>query len=401
MFPLRFAPGRATALTTVFITGAPPFRSDRRALYPAPGAKATSVARPIHRSVSPHPLDAFAQWLLWEEQANFAGFRTSTRAIDVEVVRVERRRARVRFAAGLSRELRARVVDGAHVLLPKHPLNRDPGVAFADAPAALTWRARFTSSRTLVVEPGDGGAAFAVKLATDHPHADVCQPEKTKLAAEVDEALAFAAHVRSVDARLGRDPGLVMLTESLGVSFPGSETGMLVRDLAPLRDGHFYLPAFAIPFVGAALAAVAGERFAAFWAAGYAEPVGRAKAKLLARYGLQYQTPNPQNLLVQLDRRLRPTGAIALRDLADTDFATDAARSRGSDWTRLTANLAPETENSFWAFEQAPGAPIDERVLAHWYARHDRAYLDELCRLRDLPECGSLAVLAERLGRAA
>jgi hypothetical protein len=82
-------------------------------------------------------------------------------------------------------------------------------------------------------------------------------------------------------------------------------------------------------------------------------------------------------------------------------FATDAARSRGSDWTRLTAKLAPETANSFWAFEQAPGAPIDARVLAAWHARHDRAYLDELRRMRDLPECGSLEALAERLGRAA
>ena len=349
----------------------------------------------------PHRPQPFAQWLLWEQQANFAGFRTSTREVELEVVRVERRHVRVRVAAGLAPTLRARIVAGAHALLPKHPLNRDPGVAFAQAPAALSWRARFTSSRTLVIVPDDGGTPFAVKLATDHPHADVCQPEKTKLALEVDEALAFAAHVRSVDARLGRDPALVLLGESLGVSVPGSETGMLVRDLAPLCDGQYYLPAFAIPFVGAALAAAAGERFAAFWADAYAEPVGRAKAKLLGRYGLQYQTPNPQNILVQLDRGLRPTGTIVLRDLGDTDFATDAARSRGSDWTRLTANLSPETENSFWAFEQAPGAPIDERVLATWFARHDRAYLDELRRMRDLPECGSLAALAERLGRAA
>jgi len=359
-------------------------------------------AQPIRTPVSPHrPPHPFEQWLLWEQQANFAGFRAPTRPVVLEVVRIERRRARLRVAAGLSPGLRARIVGRDHVLLPKHPLNRDPGVAFSGAPAALAWRARFTSSRTLVVLPDDGGTPFAVKLATDHPHTNVCQPEKTKSAAEVEEALAFAAHVRAVDARLGRDPKLVLLRESLGVQIPGSETGMLVRDLAPLADGHHYLPAFAIPFVGAALAALAGERFAAFWADGYAEPVGRAKAKLLGRYGLQYQTPNPQNILVQLDARLRPTGAIVFRDLGDTDFATDAARSRGSDWTRLVAKLAPETANSFWAFEQAPGVPLDARVLATWYARHDRAYLDELRRMRDLPECDSLAALAERLGHAA
>ncbi len=251
-----------------------------------------------------------------------------------------------------------------------------------------------------MVWDGSETRPFAVKLATDHPHADVCQPEKTLLREEVREAVLFAEHVRAVDARLGRDPELVLLTESIGVSVPGSQTGLLVRDLTPLRDGHFYLPAFSIPFVGRALAAAAGESFAAFWGEGYAAPVGRAKAKLLARYGLQYQTPNPQNILVQLDARLRPTGTIVLRDLADTDFVTDAGRECGASWSRLTASLAPETANSFWAFEQAPASPADPATLAAWHKRHDRAYVDELRRQRDLPSCDSLAALAKLLARA-
>ncbi len=353
--------------------------------------------------MAPHPFPpavAFAQWLLWEEQSNFSGFRTTTRAVELEVARIARQRVDVRTAGPVAREIAERVLDGGDVLLPKHPLNRDVGVAFRDEPHRERWRARFTSSRTLVI--GDGGTSrpFALKLATDHPHTGVCQPEKTRLREEVREALLFAEHVRAVDARLGRDPALVLLTESIGVAVPGSETGMLVRDLAPLCDGHLYLPAFSIPFVGRAIAALSGESFAAFWGAGYAEPVGRAKAKLLARYGLQYQTPNPQNILVQLGERMRPTGTIVFRDLADTDFATDAARACGAPWTRLTAELAPETSNSFWAFEQAPGSLADPATLATWYRRHDRAYLDELRRQRDLPDCETLEALAKQLARA-
>ena len=347
-----------------------------------------------------HSAQCFAQWLLWEEQSNFSGFRTTTGFIELEVARIERSRVEVRTAGPIARELAERLFCGDHVLFPKHPLNRDPGVAFRDAPVAEHWRARFTSSRTLVVWDGGGTRPFAVKLATDHPHTGVCQPEKTQLREEVREALLFAEHVRAVDARLGRDPELLLLPESIGVSVPGSETGLLVRDLAPLCDGHLYLPAFSIPFVGAALAASAGESFSGFWGAGYAEPVGRAKAKLLARYGLQYQTPNPQNILVQLDAGLRPTGGIALRDLADTDFVTDAGRECGAPWTHLTASLAPETANSFWAFDQAPESPADPATLAAWYKRHDRAYLDELRRQRDLPPCHSLDALAKLLTRA-
>jgi hypothetical protein len=124
----------------------------------------------------------------------------------------------------------------------------------------------------------------------------------------------------------------------------------------------------------------------------------RAKAPL-ARYGLQYQTPNPQNILVQLDAGLRPTGTIVFRDLADTDFVTDC-RECGASWTKLTAPLAPETANSFWAFEQAPDSPADPDTLAAWHARHDRAYLAELRRQRDLPACDSLEALAKLLARA-
>ena len=124
---------------------------------------------------------------------------------------------------------------------------------------------------------GAGENPFAIKLATDHPHADVIQPEKTLLREEVREALLFAEHVRAVDERLGRDPELILLTESIGISVPGSETGLLVRDLAPLLDGHYYLPAFSIPFVGVAIASAAGESFAGFWGEAYAEPIGRAK----------------------------------------------------------------------------------------------------------------------------
>ena len=345
------------------------------------------------------PALAFAQWLLWEEQSNFAGFRTTTREVELEVARIARSRVEVRTAGPVARELGERVLSGDDVLFPKHPLNRDAGVAFREATPTERWRARFTSSRTLVIWDGGAARPFAVKLATDHPHTNVCQPEKTKLREEVREALLFALHVRAVDARLGRDPALMLLMESIGVSVPDSETGMLVRDLAPLCDGHLYLPAFSIPFVGRAIAALSGESFAAFWGAGYAEPVGRAKAKLLARYGLQYQTPNPQNILVQLGARLRPTGTIVFRDLADTDFATDAARACGSDWTQLTAELAPETANSFWAFEQAPGSLADPATLAAWYVRHDRAYLEELRRQRNLPSCDSLEALAKQLAR--
>ncbi len=344
--------------------------------------------------MAPHP---FAQWLLWEEQANFAGFRTTTDPVAIEVATVPARDVAVKIACDAPGELVTRFVAGGRVRFPKHPLNQDHSVAFSTSPAAERWTARFTSSRTLAVGDAPGAWPFALKLATSHPHRAVCQPEKTRMRREVEEALQFAAHVAAVDARLGADPALILLTEALGVTVPGTETGFLVRDLRPLCDGNAYLPAFSIPFVGRAIAALHGREFAAFWGEAYAAPVGGAKARLLARYGLQYQTPNPQNILVQLDRRLRPTGAIVLRDLADTDFVTDSSRACGANWTRMTAKLSPETANSFWAFDQAPGSPAGPTVLADWYARHDRAYLEELSAQRGLSKCSDFEAVERAL----
>jgi hypothetical protein len=325
---------------------------------------------------------AFEQWLRWEERANLRGFRTSTAPVAVSVASVARERVSLLVAPDAPADLVLRFVRGDEVLWPRHPLNADSSVAFADAPVVETWRARFTSSRTLVFP--SGAAPFSLKLPTDHPHPDFAQPEKTRLSSEVEDALARARRVARADRALGPDPGLLALREQVGVVARDTESGYLVRDLGPLADGSYWLPGLSVPFRGRAIARVHGEPFEVFWARHYAEPVGRAKAKLLVRYGLEYETPNPQNLLVQLDARLAPTGVIALRDLGDTEPVVEDAPGGAVGWIRLLRDLRPETRNSFWAFDEAAEDSVAADALADWRARHDRAYLGEIARLLDL-----------------
>ena len=204
------------------------------------------------------------------------------------------------------------------------------------------------------------------------------QPEKTKLREEAEDALRWTALFERVDAEIGPDPSLLLLREVIAVMVPGSESGFLVRDLTPLQDGNFYLPALSLPWWGRQIASLHGADFETFWGACYAEAIGRAKAKLLTRYGLQYDTPNPQNLLIQLARDLRPTGVIALRDLGDVNPVAPLGGAGAAPWTRLHAELKPETQNSFWAFDSADEQRIPAETLARWYARHDLAYQAEL-----------------------
>jgi hypothetical protein len=340
------------------------------------------VAPAAHRepfSVKPDPV---AQWLDWEQQANLVGFRTSSAPVQVDVVAVPRSAVETHVLPGAPSDVLDLFLRGDRVLVPRHPLNRDKTVAFSDAPVAEHWTARFTSSRTLAFPGADSGdALFSVKLATDHPHPSFRQPEKTKLRHEAIDAITWAWVLDRIDGLLGPiDSEVVLLPEMLIVLVDGHESGFLVRDLRLFQDGHYYLPALSLPFVGRAIASAHGATLDAFWGRSFAEQVGRAKACLLARYGLWFETPNPQNLLLQLDRNLRPTGRLVFRDMGDGDCATDAKEAREVPWTRLEDDLRPETRTSFWAFDEAGEHSIPDGVLARWYSRHDVAYYGELAR---------------------
>jgi hypothetical protein len=152
----------------------------------------------------------------------------------------------------------------------------------------------------------------------------------------------------------------------------------------------------ALPWVGHSIAALHGVDFESFWAEHYAAATGCAKAALLARTGLQLTTPNPQNLLVELDRELLPTGRIVVRDIGDADCATDALECTNVAWTRLVAELKPEHRNTFWAFDEAGDHTIDPATLARWLAAHQRAYYATLARYFPAHARGAESLDAER-----
>src|SRR2546427_8086601 len=158
--------------------------------------------------------DPVAQWLDWEQQANLVGFRTSSAPVQVDVVAVPRTEVEVHVQRGAPSEVVDLFLRGDRVLVPRHPLNRDPTVAFSNEPVAERWTARFTSSRTLAFPGHDSGdALFSLKLATDHPHPDFRQPEKTKLRAEALDAVGWARVLGRIDELLGPIEGVELVPE--------------------------------------------------------------------------------------------------------------------------------------------------------------------------------------------
>jgi hypothetical protein len=325
--------------------------------------------------------DPVAQWLDWEEQANLVGFRTSTQPVEVEVVSVPRAELEIHRLPGAPPEIIDRFLDGDRVLVPRHPLNRDPSVAWFDAPVHERWTARFTSSRTLAMPGAESGEAlFSVKLATDHPHPDFHQPEKTKLREEAVDAVEWVQMIAQIDEQLGPLEHSILVTEILVALQRGGEAGFLVRDLRLFQDGHYYLPALSLPWVGRQIARIRHAGLETYWSRHFAKPVGRSKAELFARYGMWYETPNPQNVVIQLDATLHPTGRIVFRDVGDGECATDAFSFGIVPWTRLESDLRLETKTSFWAFGEAGAHSVAPEVLERWYQDHDDAYFAELAR---------------------
>jgi hypothetical protein len=162
----------------------------------------------------------------------------------------------------------------------------------------------------------------------------------------------------------------------------GSQNGFVLRDLRAMKKGHHYLPALSIPYEGNAIASELGTTMAELFKKTYAEDLGRAKAMLLLRYGIQMSTPNPQNMLIELDENYKPTGKILFRDISDTRLIEPIAKHLAPEVRAaleidqkagfpIDQKIYPFWSNSSWRLDEAG---IPKKVVADWGESHDRSF---------------------------
>lgn len=188
----------------------------------------------------------------------------------------------------------------------------------------------------------DATEFVSIKSGITHIGADDQLGKKAKLEEDSIVAAMRSDYIIEVDKRLGKDtfsdPDLLILSEVLTIVEPSpaprafryAGDGFQVRDLRGLKPDKIYFPPISIPFVDTDLKAlkkryevltgndqVAVKNWIDFWTIRFAQNIGRAKALLLLRYGLQSLTPNAQNFLIELNSDLRPTGRVVLRDVGD------------------------------------------------------------------------------------
>jgi hypothetical protein len=392
---VAFADGETTALVTAeearraeFIMGMGMGKGASEQVAPALSAAARDLPAPPRGFRH----DAFEQLLQWEEQAGLRYYRETTQFFGLSMAPAPAAEVQIQAASFLPAGVRDLFVRDNRVFWPQHPFNtqRTP---FSDIAPTENWPARLTSSRSLVIWNKRTGQAFSLKAPTDYPHRTQQQLAKTHLQEDIKSGVYRSEYLAKVDRAIGADPHLGVLPEIFSAAEIRGGNGFVVRDLSALQDGHYYLPALSIPFVGHRIAQLNGQAFDTFWEASYARLLGRSKAKLMIRYGLQMETPNCQNMLIQFDRKMRPTGKLFFRDISDSQPVRGVAQAIGQSQMletdaklgfQIDDHLDPNTKNSFWRLDEDPLLPVAKDTLTAWKHAHDEAYVEEALRLLDV-----------------
>lgn len=337
--------------------------------------------------------DPVKQWLAWEQQDNVQVFRKSNAPVLVPVTNVDPASVDVTYLNSAPPVLHNLIQQGKDVRWFKHPYNTKDTVPHYNDPQQTTLSTYATASRSLAIILGKN--IFTLKMPTDHPHGPDVPASKKKgtVKEDITDGINRMSYIARVDRKIGQDPTLILAKEVATVADKKTGEGYLFRDLSFMNDGHYYLPALSIPYAGRKIAWLNHQEPELFWKKHYAEVLGRAKAKLLLRYGLQMETPNSQNMLIQLDHDLRPTGVIVFRDISDTVLVDGVARGLGEELTlRQDAakgvenayEIKPYWSNSAWKFNQAGDDSFDQDTLNQWGWAHDKAYVEELGKALDM-----------------
>ena len=191
--------------------------------------------------------------------------------------------------------------------------------------------AYMTASRSYILEDPVTKAQFSAKVSTDVTGGawrDKKQP--------IDDARQVRMAADFVQEELEKGGPVThsfIMDEPAMFGIADLDQAMLVRSLNTLTsDDHYYLPGFSAVHekVGAMIAKKNGAKnVAEFWNEHYNKPLARALAEFTARFGLAFDSPHSQNFLVELDKDMKPTGKVVIRDFGDSYLTTEFFIAKG------------------------------------------------------------------------
>lgn len=345
----------------------------------------------------------------WELTHNLPKFREDpSEVMLMPIVKAPRDQIDVFTFGPTSPALYQKFVAEDHVNWPRHPLNTQAAVPFHFArPSGESLPTSFTASRSLLSRD-PSLPPVSIKAGTDTPHrGGGTQTAKSFTRDDVTAALLRQPHINAIEKIFPNDDTLLTLPEVLVLREKKSGNGVLVRDLSRIENKNIYVPGLSIPYMGREIARKNKIPFMPFWEEFYAEAVGRAKARLLVNYGLEMETPNAQNILIELSPDFKPTGRVVFRDTVDSHFSAPWLDALGLDDVKKSnaaagfpanpvLNTRPNAEFknvstspiSFFLFDAAGPEGFSEESVAHFVASHDKAWLAEIKHLLGVNPAG-------------
>ncbi len=192
-----------------------------------------------------------------------------------------------------------------------------------------------TSSRTYVIEDPVTKAEFMAKVSTNKTGG--WWADKKQEWSDARDVKMAADHIqRAIKKYTPRN--FKYMDESLVFGLPAVNQGMIVRSLQKLSNSKFYyLPGFSAVHenIGREIALRNGsDNPLEYWNEHYNKPLGRALAEFAVMTGMSYDSPHSQNFLVELDKNLKPTGKIILRDTGDIYITAPYTRQFNAEIVR-------------------------------------------------------------------
>lgn len=281
----------------------------------------------------------------------------------------------------------------------QHPFNTSSVVPYYYKNSTLGILGFLSSSRSIFFEKD--GNYYSIRTPTDHPRGpkEATVLAKTEIGSELDNAMTHMQTITQLDSIFKSDaefelaPEVAIVKTEPNKKIQQAPSGYMIRDLNFLKKpDHYYMPAFSLQTIGSAIAKKHNKTFHEFWKKHYAETLGRTKAQLLLRYGLQMDFPHGQNILIELDSTLKPTGRLVLRDIDDMS-ANDSVmevlnrlmqKKKKSKFGKSTTRTSTDLEYMWDRFSHRviswSNDPLvfSEKIDQDWMKTYLNAYIKEL-----------------------
>lgn len=273
-----------------------------------------------------------AQLVQWETKSNAIATRSSS-AFELEHFEIPLSEVEATTFDHLEPEVRKSLIfskDGKHyvrwiinpedtqfsVELEKYLKQRG-----LDATKKKHFTAYLTASRSMIISDPETGAEFSAKVSTNATGGE--WQNKPLTAGQAKQSVHTTSELKDLRTRIEFQHA-IFLDERAIFSIEGAHQGFVVRSLETFHanPSFYYLPGFSAVHEkkGREIAALNGASdVEAFWLKNGVEPIARAQAEFVAFFGRVPEAGHWQNYLIELDKNMKPTGRVVLRDFSDSE----------------------------------------------------------------------------------